>query len=315
MPNYFEISPTNDALNLQQGNGAAGFTVRYMGERSVEAKAEAVALQGAQQSWLQVAEPTTKEMQSNQTQTFKVLVNVPSGTPAGRYGLRLDVMSVDNTDEEYNQGPVIAFEVGETSAPPPKKDKGFPWWIIIVAAVILALLAGGGVWWLVSRNGGEPQTSVINFNEATAGKINADAYLQDGITGVTTNPKGNYCTGVVPFILPAGLYRLPETVLSTALSGNSSHCNGVELVFELQQPATHVSIAFFGANTSYKLTAYDSNNNVLGSDTASSIPYNYNTPSIVTVSSEEAQIDHFEFGSQGALTLIHSIEITTIDGE
>ncbi|OEU72623.1 MAG: hypothetical protein BA869_12590 [Desulfuromonadales bacterium C00003107] len=322
MPNYFEISPTDDVLTLQQGQGAAGFAVRYVGERSVEAKAKAVALQGAEQAWLQVAKPATKDMQSNQTQTFKVLVNVPPGTSAGRYGLRLDVMSEDNTDEEYNQGPVISFEVPELSEPAPKTEKGFPWWIIIVAAVILALAAGGIAWWLVARNDVDPLdspaiplVSQIDFSEAGGGFFASDAYLSSGIAVVEAKPQGSYCAGAVPTILPVGRYRLPNPALSTASPGNLNSCNAVNLVFRLQNPASKISIEFFGANTSYLLSAYDNGGNVVASDKANATPYNYSTPSTVTVSSEETLIDHFEFGHQGALTMIQSIEITTPDKE
>lgn len=318
MPNYYEISPTDDILTLQQGKGAAGFSVRYMGEGAVEARAEVVALQGAKQDWLQMAQPATKAMQSNQTQTFKALVNVPPGTPAGRYGLRLDVMSVENTDEEYNQGPVISFEVAETAAAPPKKDKGFPWWIVIVAAVVLVLLVGGITTYFMAHKGDVPDdppvkqlSTLIDFSDAGSGFIAGSAYLGSGITSVQAISQGGYCTGAVPAILPVGRYRLPEPVLSTASPGNLNNCNAVNLLFRLQEPASKVSIEFFGANTAYLLRAYDSAGNVVASDEASATPYNYNTPSRVTVSTGNAAlIDHLEFGHQGALTMIQSIEIT-----
>jgi hypothetical protein len=223
-------------------------------------------------------------------------------------------MSVDNTDEEYNQGPVVSFEVPETSAPPQKEDKGFPWWIVIVAAVVLALLAGGIAWWIVSRNR-EPTTTLINFTEADAGMIVADAFPEEGISEVETIPKDNYCTDAKPVILAAGSYGVPDPVLSTASSGNLSRCNGVELVFRLEHPASNVTIEFFGANTPYELRAYDSGGSLVGSDSANSTPHNYSSPSTVTVSSEDGRIDYFEFGHQRALTMIQSIEITTGDRE
>ncbi len=89
----------------------------------------------------------------------------------------------------------------------------------------------------------------------------------------------------------------------------------MELSFRLQRPASKVSVAFFGAKVEYQLRAYDRDGNEVGSDAASATPYEYDTPSTVTVSSEEALIDHFEFGHQGALTMIQSIEITTPDKE
>ncbi len=147
MPNYYEISPTDDTVSLRDGKGAAAFTVRYTGQRSVDTRAQVVAVEGADASWLTVESPSTKRMTPNQTQTFQVNVEVPQGTPAGRYALRLDVMSVDNTDEEYDQGPPVWFEVEETEAPPPSS---FPWWLVILIALLLALLVGGIVWYLMS---------------------------------------------------------------------------------------------------------------------------------------------------------------------
>lgn len=319
MPNYYEISPTDDVLTLQQGKGTAGFSVRYMGEGTVEAKAEVVALQGAEQDWLQMAQPATKPMQPNQTQTFKALVNVPPGTPPGKYGLRLDVMSVENTDEEYNQGPVISFEVPETAAEPPQNDKGFPWWIVIVAALVLVLLVGGITTYVLTRNGDDPDkppvqplSTLIDFRDAGSGFIASSAYLGSGITSVQAMPQGGYCPGAVPAILPAGRYRLPDPVLSTASPGNLNSCNAVNLLFRLQEPASRVSIEFFGANTAYLLRAYDSAGNVVASDEASATPYNYSHPGRVTVSTGDAAlIDHFEFGHQSALTMIQTLEITT----
>lgn len=152
MPNYYEISPTDDTLVLRDGRGSAGFTVRYVGGRAVEAWARAVPVEGAEQSWLQPEPPEQRDMQPGQTHTFSVAVAVPSGTPSGRHGLRLDVMSVDNTDEEYAQGPVVSFEVAG-SPPPEPKPSGFPWWMVITAAVVLVLIGGGAAWWLTADDG------------------------------------------------------------------------------------------------------------------------------------------------------------------
>lgn len=155
MPNYYEISPTDDTLQLREGKGSAGFTVRYVGGRVVEAWARAVPVQGTQEEWLQTQSPEQRDMQPGQTQTFEVKVTVPPGTPAGRYGLRLDVMSADNTDEEYDQGPVVSFDVAE-SAQPEETTTGFPWWMVIVAGLVLVLVGGGAVWWFSAGSGSGP---------------------------------------------------------------------------------------------------------------------------------------------------------------
>ncbi len=159
MPNYYEISATDATLVLRDGKGSAGFTVRYVGGRAVEAWARAVPLDNAQEGWLQLAPPEQRDMQPGQTHTFKVAVTVPPGTPAGRYGLRLDVMSADNTDEEYDQGPMVAFEVAE-SMPPQPKGSGFPWWVVITVALVLVIGGGGLAWWFTADDGIDRTTPV-----------------------------------------------------------------------------------------------------------------------------------------------------------
>lgn len=154
MPTYYEISPTDDTLTLRDGKASASFTVRYVGDRTVEARAQAVALKGAKDDWLEVESPATREMGPDQTQNFKVSVKAPPGTPAGEYALRLDMVSVDNTDEEYDQGPTVSFRVQESKEPEPEPS-GFPWWLVAVLAVVLVLAIGGGTWYALSGNGEE----------------------------------------------------------------------------------------------------------------------------------------------------------------
>lgn len=151
MPNYYEISPTHDTLVLREGKGSASFAVRYVGGHSVEARAIAVPMDGAEEGWLKVDPPDQREMAPGQTQTFKVTVTIPPGTAPSRYGFRLDVVSVRNPDEEYDRGPLVAFQVNVSEEPEP--EKGFPWWAVILAAVLLILIIGGIIWWANSGSG------------------------------------------------------------------------------------------------------------------------------------------------------------------
>jgi hypothetical protein len=52
-----------------------------------------------------------------------VQLRVPSGSPAGSYMFRLDVISETAPDEEITQGPSIAFDVPAT-----KRKRRFRWW-------------------------------------------------------------------------------------------------------------------------------------------------------------------------------------------
>jgi hypothetical protein len=165
MPNYYEISPAHDTLALKDGKGSASFTVRYVGSRNVEARASVVPMEGAEASWLSIEPAQQREMQPGQTHTFKVSVAVPAGTPPGRYGLRLDVVSVDNTDEEYDRGPLVTFTVEKSEEPKP--PNAFPWWAVIVATVLLVIIIGAVVWWIARDDNVDPRPVPIPIPEPT----------------------------------------------------------------------------------------------------------------------------------------------------
>lgn len=145
MPAYYEITPVNASVVLEKGKGSASFTVRYVGTRRTEARATAVPMERTENHWLEVQPPSQRYIEPEQTQAYKVNVAVPAGTSPGRYGLRLDVLSVDNPDEEYVRGPLVTFQVEESEEP--KQQQGFPWRWVILAAVLLALVVGGAAWW------------------------------------------------------------------------------------------------------------------------------------------------------------------------
>lgn len=196
MPNYYEISPAHDTLSLHDGQGSASFAVRYVGDHRVEARAVAVPMEGAKESWLQVEPPNQCDMQPGQTQTFKVTVTVPPGTAEGRYGLRLDVVSVHNPDEEYDRGPLITFEVEETKEPEPKP--GFPWWAVIAAALVLIVIIGGIVWWFNRDSGPDARpvpVPVPDPGEVVVEPVGGPGVDRSGTFRLRKNVSGDFESG------------------------------------------------------------------------------------------------------------------------
>ena len=59
------------------------------------------------------------------------------GQPPGAYSFRLDAVSQAEPDEDFTEGPSVAFDVAPAPAPPKKK---FPWWIVIVLGVLLLVV-------------------------------------------------------------------------------------------------------------------------------------------------------------------------------
>jgi serine/threonine-protein kinase len=100
-----------------------------------------------------------------------VQLKVPAGSPAGSYSFRLDAISEADPDEDFTEGPSVAFQVPE----PPKK-KPFPWWIVIVAAaVVLLIVIGIVVWLLVRDNGKATVPQVVGQPEPAAQTMLKDA--------------------------------------------------------------------------------------------------------------------------------------------
>jgi beta-lactam-binding protein with PASTA domain len=68
-------------------------------------------------------------------------MSAPPGTPAGKYSFRLNVLSVQNPDDDFAEGPVVAFELAEAKPVPPPNGKKFPWFFVTLALILI----GGGV--------------------------------------------------------------------------------------------------------------------------------------------------------------------------
>jgi len=150
MPNPFSITAATDTVRLDaQGRGSTTFTVSNRSGQLRRGRARLVTSDPGQASWLSVDGEAERNFTADGTQQYTVQVAPPPGSPAGRYTFGLDVVSVENPDEEWSQGPKVAFEV----APSPVK-KPFPWWIVVVVAAVL--LVGGLIAWLMSRGDGKP---------------------------------------------------------------------------------------------------------------------------------------------------------------
>jgi hypothetical protein len=59
-------------------------------------------------------------------------------------------------EEQFDDGPLVKFDVEEIQAPPPTTTppppKPFPWWIVaVIGAVVVLLLIAGGVWFFFLR--------------------------------------------------------------------------------------------------------------------------------------------------------------------
>jgi hypothetical protein len=143
MDRIFAITTTAATIPLTNGQGAVAFTITNNSDRSLQGQVKIRPQTPTDQSWLTLAQDTFLDFPKNATHNTTVQVKVSPGTAPGKYTFRIDVVSTAKPDEDFTEGPLVAFDV-QSSKPPPKT---FPWWILALAAVVLAV--GGIFTWLI----------------------------------------------------------------------------------------------------------------------------------------------------------------------
>jgi WD40 repeat protein len=129
-----------------QGRAEVSFTASNTGPKSIAGRAKLVPLGSAKAAWLSLEGEQERNFAKGEAHQLTVHIAVPPGTPVGKYSFRLNIISVENPDDEFTEGPSVSFEVKELApaAPPARK---FPWWIVAVAAVVV--LGAGIITWLL----------------------------------------------------------------------------------------------------------------------------------------------------------------------
>src|SRR4030095_10251658 len=120
-------------LNAER-KGEAAFTVTNITGRALRGRGVPKPLGPTSPDWLTIAGEAEGDFSVAATQQYAVQVAVPMDAVPGNYTFRLDMVGVDNPDENFTQGPVVAFQVVPPPPPPPPPPKPFPWWIVAVVA-------------------------------------------------------------------------------------------------------------------------------------------------------------------------------------
>jgi hypothetical protein len=155
----FEIADCPTTLTLAKdakGGQAANLAlnVRNATDRTQAARVRVEPQGGAQAGWFAVegASPTSPaekdlDFEARATQTVRVAVAVPAGTPGGDHLFRVRVTSERDPDNDYTQSPAVAFKVLPPEVAPVVAPKAkFPWWAIAAAAAVLLVVVGVFVW-------------------------------------------------------------------------------------------------------------------------------------------------------------------------
>ena len=126
-PSTFTVTSAGQRVSLD-ANGAAqaSFTVTNTSTQTLRGRLLARPGDTAKPEWFSVAGETVRQFGPNSAEQVVVQLNVAPTPPPGSYSFRLDAISEADPDEDFTEGPSVAFEVAAT--PPPPKRK-IPWWI------------------------------------------------------------------------------------------------------------------------------------------------------------------------------------------
>lgn len=138
MANIFAITTANDTVKLNADrHGEAVFTVTNTLARPIRGLAKLKPLGDTKQQWLTLKGESERDFVGGGTQQFTVMLDVPTNTPPGKYGFRLDIASSVNPDEHFTEGPAVTAELLPPKARPPSKA-----WIIPVALIVVGVIVG-----------------------------------------------------------------------------------------------------------------------------------------------------------------------------
>ena len=112
MATAFVITTATNTVQLgDDRTGTAVFTVTNQTGNTIRARANLIAIDPTQAAWLTLTGLTERDYPIGGTEQLSVSVAVAPEATEGRYPFRVDVVSVVKPDEDWAQGPVVAFEV------------------------------------------------------------------------------------------------------------------------------------------------------------------------------------------------------------
>ena len=186
----FTVTAAGQKVSLDASEAAqAPFTVTNTSAETLSGRLLARPSDPARDDWFSIVGESVRDFAPNAAEQVVVQVNVPPTTPPGSYSFRLDAVSEVDPDEDFTEGPSVAFEV---EAPAPKKKKKFPWWILAVVGGVVLLIIIAVVIWLVTKGdggGSQPTTpvpDVTTLHESDAQSVLARNGFQSKVVPAPT---------------------------------------------------------------------------------------------------------------------------------
>jgi hypothetical protein len=143
MARTFAITADDKPVALDdKGAGEITITVSNTSARPIRGQARLVPLGTTKAEWLRLGGEVERNFSPNDSQQFVVRMTAPADASQGKYPFRLNVVSVQNPDDDFTEGPSVAFELRTAKPVPPPNGKKFPWFYVILAVVLIAGVVG-----------------------------------------------------------------------------------------------------------------------------------------------------------------------------
>jgi hypothetical protein len=188
----FAITADDKSVVLDtKGTAELTINVSNTAARPIRGQAKLVPVGATKADWLRINGEVERNFSANEAHQFVVRMTVAPGAPVGKYPFRLNVLSVQNPDDDFTEGPVVSFELRE-APPPPPPDHKFPWFYVILALIVL--IGGVTVYLLLTAKIVVPDVEKQTLNDASNLLTKAELKVEATELVSGTNPAGTVVT-------------------------------------------------------------------------------------------------------------------------
>ena len=192
--------------------------------------ARIVPLGDTRAEWLGLEGQNERDFPAGGIHQFTVSAKLPPGA-AGRYSLRLDMLSARKGGEEAYAGPVVTIETTATAAP----AKASRWWLWAAAIVLLLIVGVAGALVMRDEPQGEPVADLTDTVATAVTETVSTVALPETVAPTETAappPADIYLSELEPTIRhePHGGLTIGKTYWGTPIVvGGKTHENGLAM--------------------------------------------------------------------------------------
>ena len=140
MSTFTVTSATREVKLGGKPNASVTFTITNTSKKPVRGTPKLKVIGSTGEAWLKISSGGTRNFSPDESQQFVVEITLPANAAPGDYSFGLNISNEALPDEDFTEGPAVAFKIDTQPQPGPKP---FPWWILIVVGAVL--LVGGGI--------------------------------------------------------------------------------------------------------------------------------------------------------------------------